>query len=191
VTIGLTEAVSFFSVNRTLTLPPKSSVGGSWGSLSAGSFGPSTLDVRLLPGEPRPSRYSFAGSIENSDGTSDLVLGFAGDGSAAIDVVWTSLFVDNLRDEQRVFEPQVLAQLASSPVFDANGFVESDSQLDRLDRYYRDLLTADFGESPTLIAFNGPGNTGTVVGSVSIVPAPMSGVLIAAGVLPLARRRGG
>lgn len=187
-TVGLTDAVSFFSENSTITIdPPLSSVGASCGDLPKGQSGPITIDVPAGPS--RFADYSFAGTIDNGDGTSDLVLGFAGDGSAALGVVWTSLFVDGLPDEERVFEPQVLAQLASDPVFDQDGFVERGSQLDRLDVYYRDLLTAGFGETLTLIAFNGTGNTGTFVGTVTVVPAPATVALVSAGVLPLARRR--
>ncbi len=188
---SLAQAISFFTDNSTITVdPPISAVGGAWGDLGADILNASLLAPVGAPGTAFRG-YSFAGTTPGSDGRSDdLVLGFAGDGAAAIGVPWTSIFVDNIPADEQVFEPQVLSQLNSTPVFQ-DGRVEPGSQLDRLDRYYRDLLTADFGESLTLIAFGGPGNTGSVVGTITVVPAPASALLIAAGVIPLARRRRG
>ena len=191
-TLEVANSVSLFTENSTVTIdPPSPSTGSVSGGLEAGQFAavPRTLTNPGYVGAS--SRFSFAGQIDNGDGTSDLVLAFAGDGAAAVGVAWTSIFVDNIADDRRVFEPQVLQQLSSPPVFDSAGFVERGSQLDRLDIYYRELLTSAWGETATLIAFNGAGNTGVVVGTITATPAPGTAALLALGALPFSRRRRG
>ncbi|MEM7756009.1 MAG: hypothetical protein AAF297_10280 [Planctomycetota bacterium] len=191
-TLELANSVSLFTENSTVTIdPPSPSTGTVSGGLEAGQFAAVPLTLTNPGYVGASSRFSFAGQIDNGDGTSDLVLAFAGDGAAAVGVAWTSIFVDNIADDRMVFEPQVLQQISSPPVFDSAGFVERGSQLDRLDIYYRELLTSAWGETATLIAFNGAGNTGVVVGTITATPAPGTAALLALGALPLSRRRRG
>ena len=180
-TLDVADGAAMFCCGGSATItppPPFESLGQEVGDFTAGDFSFSvTVDPDL---DTKPTDgFFFAGAIENSDGTSDLVLSFPGDGSVARGVVWTSLFVDGLPDEEKVFEPQVLQQLGSSPVFDQRGVPEPGSQLYRLDLFFSDLIDTPYGEGATLIAFNGPGNTGTVVGTITAeVPEPAGMVML-------------
>lgn len=189
-TVGLSSSYAFFTNNNTITIdPPLQSVASSLGNIPTTINGLTVLLDSYATIGPN-SRSWFAGSIDNGDGTSDLVLAFSGDGSQAIGAAWTSLFVDNIEQGRQAFEPQILAQMASEPVLN-QGLVEPGSQLDILDRYYRDLLTSGWGESATLVAFNGAGNTGVAIGSITFTPAPGSLLALAAGSACMTRRRRG
>ncbi len=195
-TITVEGSLTFFGATSTLTITAAGenrSLGGPTGIFSGGKTTESSLTLDVDPSLSPGSGFMFAGAIDNGDGTSDLVLSFPGDGAIANGVVWTSLFVDNIPEEQRVFEPAVLQQMASPPVFDSRGLVEPGSQLFRLEAYYDDLLEEDYGDTATLIAFNGPGNTGVVVGTITSTPVPeptaLALLVTSAGILAAGGRR--
>ncbi|MEM7681393.1 MAG: hypothetical protein AAF288_05505 [Planctomycetota bacterium] len=190
-TITVAEGASLYNTGGSLTLE-RASRGAEVADLVPGSSNSQTVSIEAGPPSGPDAGYFYAGVIDNGDGTSDLVLSFPGDGAVADGVVWTSLFVDNLPPEQQVFEPLVIPQLASSPVFDPAGGLEPGTQLERLDAFFPQLLRTPYGDTATLIAFNGPGNTGTVVGTITIgvVPEPATGTMaLAAGALATYRVR--
>lgn len=185
----LTDTVVFFTDTATATLD---TVAATAGDVHSGR----STGIRVAsPGAGAigaNSTYSFAAAIDNGDGSSDIVLAFKGDGSVADGALWSSLFEDGLPGIEQVFESSLLEQLADPTGIGQDGAVAPGSQLDRLAVFYGDLLAMSFGEEATLVSFSGPNNTGVIIGTILVVPAPASVALLGlSGLFAGARRRRG